>query len=236
VRTNNAKGPRRSVQYLLSVDRALRKISLKRVSGRTAPPIRRSRSLRPRIQTRKSGATWMPIVVVSLVVLTMAVVIAQRRASYTPAPAVAAPPHTSPPPDVAPAPPIKVRAMRVSKDVVAAPEPVKREEVPAAPKASEPKPAPKPEPEGPLPVTITGCLERDHETFWLKDPSGVDVQKVRSWKSGFFKKRTAPIALTDAADASALPSYIGRRVAATGMLIDGQLRTRALQQIANSCN
>jgi len=64
----------------------------------------------------------------------------------------------------------------------------------------------------------------------------VDVQKVRSWKSGFFKKRTAPIALTDAADASALPSYIGRRVAATGMLIDGQLRTRALQQIANSCN
>ena len=88
----------------------------------------------------------------------------------------------------------------------------------------------------PAPVTMAGCLDWDRQTFWLKNASGADVQKVRSWKSGFLRKRSPAIALADPADASVLHTYVGRRVSASGTLIDGQLRTRSVQQIASSCN
>ena len=38
------------------------------------------------------------------------------------------------------------------------------------------------------PVTVTGCLERTDEGFRMKDTSGADAPKSRSWKSGFLKK------------------------------------------------
>ena len=69
-------------------------------------------------------------------------------------------------------------------------------------------------------VTITGCLANDEDTFLLKDTSGADAPKARSWRSGFLKKRQATIALFDATNALSLPSYVGQRVAATGMLIN----------------
>jgi hypothetical protein len=85
-------------------------------------------------------------------------------------------------------------------------------------------------------VTITGCLANDEDTFLLKDTSGADAPKARSWRSGFLKKRQATIALLDATNALSLPSYVGQRVAATGRLINHEMRALSLQRVAASCS
>jgi hypothetical protein len=85
-------------------------------------------------------------------------------------------------------------------------------------------------------VTVTGCLAVDDETFWLKDPSGADAPKSRSWKSGFLKKRAAAIEVVDGARSLRLASYVGQRVAATGVLVDREMRARSLRPIAGSCD
>ena len=86
-----------------------------------------------------------------------------------------------------------------------------------------------------VPVTITGCLELDEETFWLKDAAGVDAPKSRSWRSGFLKRRSSQIELVDAANTLKLPNYVGQRVAATGTLLNREMRARSLQRLAISC-
>ena len=86
------------------------------------------------------------------------------------------------------------------------------------------------------PVTITGCLELDEETFWLKDTSGVDVPKSRSWRSGFLKKRQSPIELVDATNTLNLPNHVGQRVAATGMLMNREMQVRSFHRVAASCS
>ena len=84
-------------------------------------------------------------------------------------------------------------------------------------------------------VTIAGCVERDRKAFWLKSVSGDDVPRTRSWRSGFFKKRASSVSLMDATDGVGLEGYVGQRVAATGRLVNGELRAVALQQLAGSC-
>lgn len=86
------------------------------------------------------------------------------------------------------------------------------------------------------PVTITGCLELDEETFRLKDTSGVDAPQSRSWRSGFLKKRPSGIALVDPTNALKLPDYVGQRVAATGMLMNREMRASSLRRVSASCN
>lgn len=86
------------------------------------------------------------------------------------------------------------------------------------------------------PVTITGCLELDKETYRLKDTTGLDAPKSRSWKSGFLKKKTASIAVVDATNKVKLPNHVGERVEVTGMLVDREMQVRSLQRIATSCN
>lgn len=86
-------------------------------------------------------------------------------------------------------------------------------------------------------VTITGCLERDQETFWLKDTSGeVAVPKSRSWRSGFLKKRASRVELVAADNTVKLPDYLGERVAATGTLMDREMRARSVRRVSTSCN
>jgi hypothetical protein len=85
-------------------------------------------------------------------------------------------------------------------------------------------------------VTITGCLANDEETFWLKDTSGADAPKSRNWKSGFLKKRPAAIELLDATHALRLPNYVGQRVAATGTLVNREMRAHSLQRVGSSCS
>jgi hypothetical protein len=88
----------------------------------------------------------------------------------------------------------------------------------------------------PSPVTITGCLEYAHETFRLKDTSGVDAAKSRSWKSGFFKKSAASIEIVDGANRLQLPTHVGQRVSVTGLLVDREMQGRTLKRVAAACN
>jgi hypothetical protein len=86
----------------------------------------------------------------------------------------------------------------------------------------------------PAPVTIAGCLERAGDAFRLKDATGVDVPKARSWKSGFLKKGTPSIALTDTAPGR-LRDHLGERVSVTGVLADREMQVRSLHRLAASC-
>ena len=97
-------------------------------------------------------------------------------------------------------------------------------------------PASSERPQTPAPVTITGCLERNAETFRLKDTAGEAAPKARSWKSGFLKKGSASIEVVDAANRVKLPSHVGQRVSVTGTLVDREMQVRSLQRVAASCS
>jgi hypothetical protein len=86
-----------------------------------------------------------------------------------------------------------------------------------------------------VPVTLTGCLVRDDETFRLKDTEGTDAPKSRSWKSGFLKKRSASIEILDAANRLRLATHVGERVTVTGALVEREMQARSLRRVAESC-
>jgi len=85
------------------------------------------------------------------------------------------------------------------------------------------------------PVTITGCLERNDETFRLKDTAGGSAPMSRSWKTGFLKKRSASIEVVDAARRLKLTDHVGERVSVTGVLVDREMQVRSLQRVSASC-
>ena len=87
----------------------------------------------------------------------------------------------------------------------------------------------------PPPVTIAGCLERDDETFRLKDTSGADAPRSRSWKSAFLKKGSASVDVVDASNRLKLTNHVGQRVSVTGTLSEGEMQIRSLRRIAASC-
>jgi hypothetical protein len=91
---------------------------------------------------------------------------------------------------------------------------------------------------GTAPVTITGCLEIsvDQDEFRLTETDGVDAPRSRSWRTGFLKKRAAPVALVEPPDRLALQTHVGRRVAATGLLTSHDLRVSALRVVGPACN
>jgi hypothetical protein len=84
-------------------------------------------------------------------------------------------------------------------------------------------------------VTITGCLERDDQTFRLKDTEGAEAPRSRSWKTGFLKKGSASIEVVDAANRLKLTDHVGQRVTVTGTLVDREMRARSLQRVSPSC-
>lgn len=104
--------------------------------------------------------------------------------------------------------------------------------IPSLPEPSAPQAAAIEQP----PVTVTGCLEMDNETFRLKNTSGTDAPKARSWKSGFLKKNPASIEIVDAANRVQLPAHVGQRVVVTGKLVDREMQVRSLRRVATSCN
>jgi hypothetical protein len=91
---------------------------------------------------------------------------------------------------------------------------------------------------GAVPVTITGCLEVsvDQAAFRLTDTEGADAPRSRGWRSGFLKRRPAPVALVEPPDQLALETHVGRRVAATGLLTSHDLRVNALRVVGPSCD
>jgi hypothetical protein len=87
-------------------------------------------------------------------------------------------------------------------------------------------------------VTITGCLEgtSDGEDFRLTETDGAAAPKSRGWRSGFLKKRSAPVSLIAASDASAWRKYIGQRVAVSGVLDSRELQVRSLRPSGGACD
>ena len=85
------------------------------------------------------------------------------------------------------------------------------------------------------PVTIVGCLVQDNEAFRLKNTEGEDAPKGRSWKSGFIKKSSKTIELSDARHRLNLGRHVGERVSVTGMLEDRELQGTSLKRVAESC-
>jgi hypothetical protein len=85
-------------------------------------------------------------------------------------------------------------------------------------------------------VTITGCLERDAESFRLRDTAGESAPKARSWKTGFLKKGRPSVEVIDASNRVKLPTHVGQRVSVTGTLVDREMQVRSLQRVAPSCS
>jgi len=86
------------------------------------------------------------------------------------------------------------------------------------------------------PVTLTGCLEQHGDAYRLKDASGTDVPKSRSWKSGFLKKSTPALDVVDASHRLKLQDHVGRRVSLTGVLNDREMEAKSLKNVAASCS
>jgi len=148
--------------------------------------------------------------------------------------------HTSPPSGVAAADFQQEKAARTRSASETAPASASPDTMLAANTTASTMPAAESAMTGPVqklsPVTITGCLEYAHEMFRLKDTSGVDAAKSRSWKSGFFKKRPAPVMLVDPPEHLGLKTSVGKRVSATGQLANRDLRISSLHVVGPSCN
>jgi hypothetical protein len=87
-------------------------------------------------------------------------------------------------------------------------------------------------------VTITGCLEisTDEEEFRLTDTEGAEALKSRSWRTGFLKKRSPAVALIEPPNHQATKALVGKRVAATGLLANRELRVSSLRVVGTGCN
>ena len=280
MRVKGSTKPPRSIRYVLSADRKLQRLSLRRISV----PAKRAKKPTPTIRAKKSTratesvpiratsvaprSTSPRVILLGLIgVLAVAALIAARQPSDRPdiasisAPkpialpeAIVLPEHAAASAQLETKKPVAPKSpatAAVGRSASADPsiekttavesvramaiEPVSRspatETTPNATAESTSKAV-----QTVTSVTITGCLANDDDTFLLKDTSGADAPKSRSWRSGFLKKRQATIALFDATNALSLPSYVGQRVAATGMLINHEMRAKSLQRVAASCS
>ena len=79
-------------------------------------------------------------------------------------------------------------------------------------------------------------MSTDGNDYRLADTEGADAPKARSWRSGFIRKRTAPVALIGAPDPLSLKTSVGKRVAVTGLLTSRELQVSSLRVVAASCN
>jgi hypothetical protein len=85
-------------------------------------------------------------------------------------------------------------------------------------------------------TTLEGCLEQNGDAFRLKNTSGVDAPKSRSWKSGFLKKGTAAVDLVDVSDSLGLANRVGTRVSVSGTLVDREMQAHSIHRVASSCS
>jgi hypothetical protein len=85
-------------------------------------------------------------------------------------------------------------------------------------------------------ATIEGCLIRDANQFQLKNTSGEDAPKGRSWKSGFLHRSSKTVDVIDQSHRMNLARHVGERVTITGLLDDRELQGTALKRVAESCS
>ena len=242
MRAKKTRTPARSIRYLLYADRRLRKISLRRISARLKSASRAPKAARSKTAARSRiilGTPWaMGTAAATMCVVTAAVLLASREpspaAEFTPADVQLEPAA----PLAAPAVPNQPARTRLDTKTPAAPD-TRRPVTPPVVKSTKTLfPAQTVESETPArgAVTITGCLERDGQKYWLKDASGADVQASRSWKSGFFKKRSPRFEVVDATKTLKLTSHVGHRVATTGTINDREMQARSLRRVAATCS
>ena len=85
------------------------------------------------------------------------------------------------------------------------------------------------------PVTISGCLEREDESYRLTETTGAQAPKSRSWKTGFMTKRSADLEVVDPSKKLKLKEHVGHRVAMTGHLKEGDFRVHSMRHLAPKC-
>ena len=228
----------RSIRYLLRVDQRLQRISLKKISDRLRKAKQRRRPSRSKAMpasgaiVRSPGAMSTRALMLGLIpIVAAATLIAANQQSPAPA---AARVRTPPESDTLP---VAVRTQKPAPLAnmpattrVEAKKPASREQEPAA------EPAVKTDARQIPSTTITGCLEHDDQAFWLKDASGAEAPKSRSWKSGFLRRRASRIELAGSPDTLQLTSYVGQRIAATGVLVDREMRPHSVRRLASSCD
>lgn len=198
---------------------------------KTAPKAAKPRPTQPEwFDPSSFGPGAIVLAVIALVVI--AVLIAGRDDSSDPTAAYAQPSIAEDAPAEPAAPPAEPKK---SAAKAAKPAPAKPAAANVAAKTPAP-PAPAPAATASSTATIAGCLERADGGFRLKDTSGEDAPRARSWKTGFLKKGSAPIAVVDTANALGLGSHVGQRVSVTGTLIDREMRAHSLRRVAASCN
>jgi hypothetical protein len=84
-------------------------------------------------------------------------------------------------------------------------------------------------------VSIAGCLRRADGGFVLKDADGAAVPKSRSWKSGFLKKSSPPLAMSGAANGVRLSNHVDERVSVTGTIIDREMSVQSVRRLSATC-
>jgi hypothetical protein len=127
-------------------------------------------------------------------------------------------------PETASAPPAPAKPVRA----------VPGKKAPPRVRPADAPPAPKTAAELPDAATLDGCLEQSGQTFRLKNTSGDDAPKSRSWKSGFLKKTARPVDVVDWNNR--LKDHVGERISVSGMFVDGEMHVRTLRRVSLSCN
>ena len=85
-------------------------------------------------------------------------------------------------------------------------------------------------------ATVEGCLIQDANQFQLRNTSGEDAPKGRSWKSGFLHRSAKAVDVRDQSHRLNLARHVGERVTITGLLDDRELQGTSLKRVAESCN
>jgi hypothetical protein len=136
VRVKKPKAPRRSSRYLLQADHKLQKLSLKKISSRTAKPKKRPRPVRPATAERPNDVVRLPwtldsqaVALIAIVVVMFGVTFAVLVAAHQPTPqseiaTIAATPATDAPPAVEAEKAAAPRLKATEPVVAAAPRPV----------------------------------------------------------------------------------------------------------------
>ncbi len=79
-------------------------------------------------------------------------------------------------------------------------------------------------------------MSTDEDRIRLTDTDGASAPKSRSWRTGFLKRRSAPVDLVGASDTQALQKQVGKRVAATGVLTSRELRVSSFHVVSPACD
>jgi len=242
VPVKKTRKPAAAVKYLLSGDRKLQRLSLKKIANPVKNAKPKTRSSRVKQATgEEPAAARSPkhisgrVVIVGVVCLfTAAALLAARQPAALPDDA-----STATAPDAATASQPSIPAANTQRTPAAiektpALAPVKKTRTAkavASPNARESIAPVK----SSSPFTVEGCLESDGSTYRLKDVSGLDAPKARSWRTGFLMKRSSSVELVDTTGRLKFGDHVGTRVAATGLLADRELRATALRQVSASC-